>query len=148
MFNEIFIAGWPSGEQKYEDVVIIADNFPDAGPLAGIEAAMKVSATPYLFVFGGDMPWLSGNIITKQAEYFLRELPDVLVPLAGMMTEPLHSIYKCSLQHALGNFIMHTTCPAVRDFYQLTNVIYFNLPGTDEVHRAFTNINAPSDLNS
>jgi molybdopterin-guanine dinucleotide biosynthesis protein A len=146
LFREIFIAGWPGGDLKHEDISMIADNFPGKGPLAGIEAAMKASSAPYLFVFGGDMPWLSDRIITRQAEYFLKEIPDVLVPLIGVMTEPLHAIYKCSLQQALKNFLMRTTDPSVRDFYQLTNVIYFSLPGTEEVHRAFTNINTPFDL--
>jgi len=146
LFREILIAGWPSGEPGPEDVRIIGDNFHGAGPLAGIEAAMKASATPYLFIFGGDMPWLSGSIITRQAEFFMKELPDVLVPLIGVMTEPLHAIYKCSLHRALEKFLIQATSPSVRDFYQLTSVLYFSLPGTEEVHRAFTNINTPSDL--
>lgn len=146
LFSEILIAGWPSDEPWHGDARIIGDNFQGAGPLAGIEAAMKASSTPYLFVFGGDMPWLSGSIITKQAEYFIKELPDVLVPLIGVMTEPLHALYKCSLHRALERFLMQATCPSVRDFYQLTRVLYFNLPGTEEVYRAFTNINTPSDL--
>jgi molybdopterin-guanine dinucleotide biosynthesis protein A len=108
---------------------------------------MKAASSPYIFVFGGDMPWLSGSIITRQAEYFLRELPDVLVPLIGVMTEPLHALFKCSLHRALENFLRNTTGASVRDFYQLTSVTYFSLPGTEEVHRAFTNINSPSDLN-
>ncbi|MCK7541782.1 MAG: hypothetical protein MZV63_68315 [Marinilabiliales bacterium] len=42
-------------------VVPVDDNFPGLGPLGGIEAAMKVSSSPVIFVFGGDMPWLSGE---------------------------------------------------------------------------------------
>jgi molybdopterin-guanine dinucleotide biosynthesis protein A len=146
LFGEILVAGWPSGEEKRDDARVGVDNFPGRGPLAGIEAALKASETPYIFVFGGDMPWLSQDIITRQAEYFLREVPDVLVPLIGVMTEPLHSIYKCSLQPVLEDFLNKNTDVSVRDFYLLTNVSYFSLPGTEEIHKAFTNINTESDL--
>jgi molybdopterin-guanine dinucleotide biosynthesis protein A len=107
---------------------------------------MKAADTPFLFVFGGDMPWLSGEIIVRQAKYFIKESPDVLVPLIGVMTEPLHSICTCALHPSLEAFLKKTDNPSVRDFYQLTNVMYFSLPSTEKILKSFSNINTPSDL--
>jgi molybdopterin-guanine dinucleotide biosynthesis protein A len=146
LFHEVIIAGWPAEEVSPEGTRQVADNFAGMGPLAGIEAAMKAADTPSLFVFGGDMPWLSAQIIVRQAEYFKKESPDVLVPLIGVMTEPLHSVYKCSLHPALEAFMKKAENPSVRDFYLLTNVMYFNLPVEEEILRSFSNINNPSDL--
>jgi molybdopterin-guanine dinucleotide biosynthesis protein A len=146
LFHEVIIAGWPAGEVIPDGTRQVADNFAGMGPLAGVEAAMKAADTPSLFVFGGDMPWLSADIIIRQAEYFKKESPDVLVPLIGVMTEPLHSVYKCALHPALEAFMKKAENPSVRDFYQLNKVIYFNLPAEEKILRAFSNINTPSDL--
>ena len=70
LFREIILAGWPPDDASPEGTITVADNFPGMGPLAGIEAAMKASSAPWLFVFGGDMPWLSEEIITDQATAF------------------------------------------------------------------------------
>ena len=146
LFHEIIIAGWPAEDVTPGGTRPIADNFPGMGPLAGIEAAMKAADTPFLFVFGGDMPWLSAEIIVRQAEYFIKETPDVLVPLIGVMTEPLHSIYTCALHSSLEAFLKKTNNPSVREFYQLTNVMYFNLPSDEKILKSFSNINTPTDL--
>lgn len=146
LFREILLAGWPPGDEKPEGTLAVEDNFAGAGPLAGIEVAMKVSTAPYLFVFGGDMPWLSVEIIKRQAEYFLKGKPDVLVPRIGVMTEPLHSIFSCSLHPLLVSYLTRSADRSVRDFYKLTRVSYFILPGTGKVLKAFTNINYPEDL--
>ena len=146
LFHEIIIAGWPAEEAVPAGTRPVADNFPGMGPLGGIEAAMKAANTPFLFVFGGDMPWLSAEIIVRQAEYFIKESPDVLVPLIGVMTEPLHSVYNCALHSSLEAFMKKAANPSVRDFYQLTRVMYFNLPSEEQILRSFSNINTPSDL--
>jgi molybdopterin-guanine dinucleotide biosynthesis protein A len=146
LFREIIIAGWSLPLTLPEGTRSVNDNFKAAGPLAGIEAAMRASTTPWIFVFGGDMPWLSEKIIISQAEAFIKEPADVFVPLTGLMTEPLHAIYSCSLQPSLEAYLKSAPGRAVRDFYQLADTRYFNLPQTEETLRAFTNINTHGDL--
>jgi molybdopterin-guanine dinucleotide biosynthesis protein A len=130
----------PAGIRK------VPDNFPGKGPLAGIEASMKAAATPFIFVFGGDMPWLSEKIIKGEVAEFLKNPVDVLVPRINYLAEPLHSIYSCSLQSSLEAFLMSGDKPAIIDFIGQTRVRYYDLPPSAEVTRAFTNINTPDDL--
>ncbi len=146
LFSEIIIAGWPEGSPLPPGFRAVADNFPGLGPLGGIEAAMKVSASPYLFVFGGDMPWLSQDLIRTQAEDFLRDRAEILAARIGQFAEPLHSIYSRSLHKQLENYLESGGSPAVIDFYKLVQIRYYDLPGTVQTLRAFTNINNPGDI--
>lgn len=146
LFSEILISGWHANIMLPEGVIPVHDNFPGTGPLAGIEASMKAASLPYIFVFGGDMPWLSEKIITAQALNFLEDPPEVLVPRTDRMTEPLHAIYDCTLHSSLEKYLRSGGKPAVRDFIALSQVRYFDLPSNEEIMKAFTNINNPEDL--
>lgn len=146
LFYEILLSGWPDDTELPEGIRKVPDNFPGRGPLAGIEAAMKAAATPYIFVFGGDMPWLSEDIIKRQAADFLATPADVLVPRINSLAEPLHAIYNCRLEPSLEALLMSGDRSAVIDFIGQTGVRYFDFPSSAEATRAFTNINTPEDL--
>jgi molybdopterin-guanine dinucleotide biosynthesis protein A len=107
---------------------------------------MKASATPLLFVFGGDMPWLSEELIRKQADEILSSPSDILVPRVNGLVEPLHSIYRCDIHEKLERYLLSDGNPAVIDFYRLVNTRYMELPSDPGTTRAFTNINRPEDL--
>lgn len=124
----------------------VADNFPGLGPLGGIEAAMKVAGSPQLFVFGGDMPWLSADLIKAQAEDYLRDPAEILAARIGRFAEPLHSIYSSSLHRRLERYLESGGSPAVIDFYKLVQTRYYDIPATAKTMKAFTNINSPGDL--
>lgn len=127
-------------------MVPVTDNFIDIGPLAGIEASLKVASTKYLFIFGGDMPWLSEEIITRQVRSIVSTPAEVILPRIGNMIEPLHAIYSRSIHESLVKYIKAGGKPAVRDFIRLCKVRYLELPRTEATERAFTNINTPADL--
>lgn len=146
LFSEVIIAGWPADMKPPEGTRTTDDNFPGKGPLAGIESAMKSSAAPLIFVFGGDMPSLSGDLITLQIKKFADKPADVFVPRIGDLIEPLHSIISCSAHPSLEAYLRSAPKPAVRDWFRLVSVRYLDLPGTDEYLRFFTNINTPGDL--
>jgi len=146
LFSEIIIAGWPADLKPPEGTRTADDNYPGKGPLAGIETAMKSSATPLIFVFGGDMPSLSADLITIQIDKFADKPADVFVPRIGDLIEPLHSIMNCSAHTSLEDYLRTELKPAVRDWFRLVNARYFDLPETDEYLRVFTNINTPDDL--
>ena len=146
LFSEIIIAGWPADLKPPEGTRTADDNYPGKGPLAGIEAAMKSSATPLIFVFGGDMPSLSADLITIQIDKFADKPAEVFVPRIGDLIEPLHSIMDCSAHTSLEDYLRTALKPAVRDWFRLVNARYFDLPETDEYLRVFTNINTPGDL--
>lgn len=146
LFSEILLSGWPDGTELPAGIRKVPDNFPGMGPLAGIEASMKAATTPYIFAFGGDMPWLSAEIIKRQAAVFLESPAEVLVPRINNLAEPLHAIYSCRLHSSVEAFLMSGDKPAVIDFIGQTRVRYYDLPSSPEALRAFTNINTPEDL--
>jgi len=146
LFSEIILAGWPEGSPLPGGVIPVVDNFPGLGPLGGIEAAMKVASSPLLFVFGSDMPWLSGELIEEQAREAIREPAEILAARIGDLTEPLHSVYSCTLHKRLERYLESGGSPAVIEFYRLVHTRYFDLPRTPQTMRAFTNINSPRDL--
>lgn len=146
LFHEIIIAGWPEGSPVPQGVRLTADNFKGMGPLAGIESAMQASATPLLFVFGGDMPWLSEDLIRQQAREMLSTPSDILVPRVNGLAEPMHSLYSCTIHKKLYDYLLSDSSPAVIDFYRLVDTRYMELPSDAATTKAFTNINRPEDL--
>lgn len=146
MFREIILAGWPPDNELPAGTITVADNFPGMGPLAGIEAAMKASSASWLFVFGGDMPWLSEEMITDQATASLKAHADVLIPRIEKSIEPLHAIYRCSLHPYLKSYLRAGQDPAIRAFLKRLQVRYYDLPRNEKTLKAFTNINSPQDL--
>lgn len=146
LFREIILAGWPPDDPLPENTLAVTDNFPGMGPLAGIEAAMRASSSPWLFVFGGDMPWLSEEIITDQANALLKTPADVLIPRIDKSIEPLHAIYRCSLHTSIVAYLEAGNNPAIREFFKPLQVRYHDLPRNEKILKAFTNINSPEDL--
>lgn len=67
------------------------DLTPGGGPLAGIEAALSRTVTPYLFVAGCDMPYLDPALIRHLC--FLAPGHDAVIPVTGRGLEPLHGVY-------------------------------------------------------
>ena len=92
------------------------------------------------------MPWLSEEIITKQATAALKTPADVLIPRIDKSIEPLHAIYRCSLHPYLESYLREGKDAAVRAFFRHLKVRYYDLPGDDKTLRIFTNINTPQDL--
>ncbi len=148
LFSEIILAGWPGGSAMPAGVIPVDDNFHGLGPLGGIEAALKTCSSEMLFVFGGDMPWLSVELIREQVEEMRREQAEILAARIGGLTEPLHSIYSRSLHCELVKYLKSGSSPAVIDFYKLVHTRYHDLPRTVKTIKAFTNINSPGDIGS
>ncbi|MDH3393690.1 MAG: molybdenum cofactor guanylyltransferase [Desulfobulbaceae bacterium] len=74
--------GWPS----------VGDHFRGAGPLAGIHAALGAIKTPYAFVVGCDMPFVSERLVRVLADLANGDW-DAVVPCPGGRPEPLYAMY-------------------------------------------------------
>lgn len=147
IFDEIIIVTYnPSEFREFTSCRIIGDHYLNAGPLGGIHAAMKSSANDAIFVFAGDMPFLSKEIITEQINQFSSKECDILIPLIGGFTEPLHSIYRVTLLSEMERYITGGKNRSVRDFIKLMNVRYMPIHESEENKRAFTNINSREDI--
>ncbi|WP_418282587.1 molybdenum cofactor guanylyltransferase [Halorubrum sp. DTA98] len=64
------------------------------GPVAGVAAALDTVDTPWVFVCGGDMPWLSPRAIRRLGERAEHLSPAGVVPVSGGHPEPLHGVYR------------------------------------------------------
>ena len=144
----IIVTNRPDEFQEFSQFKITKDQYLNAGPLAGIHAAMKVSAEEAVFIFAGDMPFPDKRIIADQIKEFNDRNCDVLIPKIGHYIEPLHAIYRKSLLNDLERFISERRNRAVRDFLGEVNVEYLQLSDNKQNRRAFTNINSPSDLDN
>lgn len=149
LFSEIIIiTNTPSEFQDLSRYRVASDHFQNAGPLAGIHSGLILSENDAIFVFAGDMPFLSKEIIEEQTRQFRLNESEVLIPRIGELIEPLHSIYRVSVLPRMERFLAEGKNRAVRDFLSGLHVDYFILQDSEENRRAFTNINTQRDIDS
>ena len=94
-----------------------------------------------VFVFAGDMPCISADIIRQEIDLFDGR---AVVPKRSDGTlETLHSIYPASGTGCLeSNLKAHRY--ALRDLVKVTPHVFYQVQPSEEVH--FLNVNSPSDL--
>ncbi|MFH0842460.1 MAG: molybdenum cofactor guanylyltransferase [Bacteroidota bacterium] len=147
MFPEIIlVTNKPEEFNQYRDIKVTEDIIPGAGPIGGVHAALSVSSNEAVFVFAGDMPFLDKKIIISQRDAFSKGNMDILVPRTGNLVEPLHAVYRKRILDSLEYFITEKHKRSIRDYIAESETGYFDLPETESVRHAFTNINSPSDL--
>lgn len=147
LFDEIIIVTNKSDDFTYiPDCKIVKDIFIGAGPMGGIHAALVASANNILFVFAGDMPFIDKHLINKQIRTFLNEQHDILVPSRGGLMEPLHAIYRKNIIKTFELFITERKNYSIRDLIRESDTGYFEIPESQTIRVAFTNINSPGDM--
>ncbi|HNX65974.1 MAG TPA: molybdenum cofactor guanylyltransferase [Bacteroidales bacterium] len=146
LFGEIIISGKEITGLPYTDIIFTADRFAGRGPLAGIESALNVTKSEYIFVFAGDMPWLSPELISDQIRFMLANPCDILVPRLSDEIEPLHAIISKNVSQLLTQYLESEKRNAVRYFYSGTNMKYFDIKSPRYRENPFANINRPEDL--
>ncbi len=142
----IIITNTPEEFKKYKNCRTAGDLFLKRGPLGGIHAALHNSVTDAVFVFAGDMPFISREIVLDQIKKYKENCTDALVPLIGNDPEPLHAIYHVTILGVLTEYLREGSNNAVRDFLGRVNVSYMPIPDNDANRLSFTNINTPGDL--
>ncbi len=147
IFSEIIIVtNSPDEFREVSSHIIVSDHYRNRGPLGGIHAALRASSKDACFVFAGDMPLLDGSLIISQIEYFRNIESYILIPRIDQLIEPLHAIYKRNIINDLDEYLVSNSNYAVRDFFTSVDVSYQDLDRTDQVVKAFTNINFPEDI--
>ena len=73
---------------------VVADIFPDRGPLGGIHAALTSSATDWNLVLGVDLPFLKKQFLVYLVEEAWNSQAVVTVPRSGRYFEPLCAVYR------------------------------------------------------
>ena len=130
------------------------DNFPDSGPLGGIEAALRsVAHQPALFI-PVDLPLLPTAFL--QALWHRARTTEALatVPFAQGRPQPLCAVYHSQLAPGIAAALEQGDRKVMRVFRMLVPPPYFDsfrvealapLHGWEESHRWFANLNTPDD---
>ena len=144
IFDEIIIVtNTPEEFQEFAQYKIVEDQHKGRGPLGGIHAALRASENESVFVFAGDMPYLDKGLINSQITYYSKIKCDALVPQVNQYIEPLHGIYNKAVLMVLEDYLSENHDYAVYRFIQRLNVMYLKIEESEEIKRAFTNINNP-----
>ncbi len=146
LFSEIILAGWPPGDPIPGALVYVSDHYSDIGPLAGIEAALRITGSPLLFVVGGDMPWLSADLIEAQVADYRRNPAPVHAIQTGGLVHPLHALYSREVHDKLVSYIEEGGSRALTDFHRYVGVRWYTIPLTAEREKALRSINRPEEL--
>jgi len=124
----------------------VADQFPGAGPLAGIHAAMLASRYPHVFVAACDMPGLDPDVIRVVVERI--GTADAAVPRWEGDVEPLHAVYALRVLPAV-EAALKSGRNAMRDFLETVRVEWVDeaeLRALRGAAASLTNVNTPEDL--
>ena len=144
--QEVIVVGPPERKRLLPDACVVQDIFQDAGPLAGLHAALNRARHRWSIVVACDMPFLNPALLRYLLS--LREGYDVVLPRHGGYTQQLHAAYSRSClphietQLTKGDYKIDRFFPAVR-------VRYVDEPELrlhDELLRSFLNVNTPEAL--
>lgn len=88
---ELLISGRAGKNYSRFGCPVVADNFPQAGPLAGIESALQVCRHPLLLVLAVDMPQMTTAVLSVLLEQSGGKLG--IIPRVAGHAEPLVALY-------------------------------------------------------
>jgi molybdopterin-guanine dinucleotide biosynthesis protein A len=94
VFDKIIISSNSKVFNEY-GLPVVADEFPDFGPLSGIFSGMKVMNTQYAFVLSYDMPFIKPELIRMILDY--RHNYKVVLPVYQDFPVPVCAIYHRSI---------------------------------------------------
>jgi len=127
---------------------IVVDEFPSAGPLAGLHAALAACKTEWVFALACDMPFLDGTLIDQLATIAMYDdASDALIPSRKGKPEPLHALYRPRLAAEAASCLANGR-RAVVDLLSGVNTRLLkekDLPGMSQSY-TWTNLNTPADL--
>ena len=143
--GQVFISG--PADRHYADFgcPLLPDRFEGAGPLAGIESALAVGASPVLLVLAVDLPQMSAEWLRRVATEYADDLG--VIPKRNEGIEPLAAYYPKSARqlaeaqlgadnNSVAHFARRCVAAGLARFRELT---------TGE-EKYFMNWNSPADL--
>ena len=143
-FADVIVSAADSSFAAPADLPVVFDAFRDAGPLAGMHAALSRSTTMWNFCVACDMPFLRSDVAAT-----LRRHADgaddlqVVLPKLSAGPEPLAGLYRTDCAPAFEETILAGQRRIVSAFTHL-RVSY--VPGEFFPNDPFFNINTQHDL--
>ncbi|HUH00903.1 MAG TPA: NTP transferase domain-containing protein, partial [Kofleriaceae bacterium] len=128
---------------------VVADQIRDAGPLAGLAAALAAVQAPWVLAVASDMPYLEPALLALLLRQAADDV-DIVVPYVGEYPEPLCALYaqRCApviaARLAAGRY--RTSALVTSGELRIARIEEAALRAVDPDLRTFVNVNAPDDL--
>jgi molybdopterin-guanine dinucleotide biosynthesis protein A len=141
---ELLISGRAEVDYSRFGVKVVCDEQPNAGPLAGVAAALKASSLQLVLVLAVDMPRMTPEMIGK----IISRCNEAVgcVPFDSHGFQPLGAAYPISLQPLAGH-LLRTGRYSMQEFVSQAMSEGFVRPLELEPaeHVYFTNVNLPQE---
>jgi molybdopterin-guanine dinucleotide biosynthesis protein A len=143
--EDILISGRSGVDYSAFGCRVLTDEFPGAGPLAGIHAALKVSRQPLVLVLAVDLPEM--NAMFLRSLLMAATAGRGVVPRVGGRVEPLAAVYPRTALPLVERMLAqgkHAAQSFAGTCVQAGLAAYEDVP--DNFARLFKNLNSPADL--
>ncbi|MBK7421833.1 MAG: molybdenum cofactor guanylyltransferase [Propionivibrio sp.] len=125
----------------------VCDEYPTAGPLAGLCAGLAQVGTPWIFALASDMPFVQPALIERLAQR--RAGYQAVVPVVHGHPQPLAAFYSASGLDTLRALLEAEGRRSLRAALEHLNVFYVDesdLLKSDPGLRSFFDIDTPQDV--
>ncbi len=148
VFSDPFVISNTPGSYPFLACPVIPDRLPGKGPLAGIDAALRHADTPFVFVCGCDMPFLSESLMRLLGEK-VGEGIDLVMPTGPDGAEPLCAIWGKSALPAIEQALAEARLSLVVLAEQLSvhRVAITEVSAVDPTFASFRNFNTVAEWN-
>ncbi|MGE4272936.1 MAG: molybdenum cofactor guanylyltransferase [Desulfitobacterium sp.] len=145
VFSEVVVSSNHPELYASYDVQVVKDNYPDRGPLGGLEACLRVARYDHTFFVACDMPFLNSEVI----RFMAREIDekDILAPEIGGGFYPLHAFYHKSCLPVIEKQLMANRL-SLRDVFRLCSVHFLreeDFRDFPEIKLNLSSVNTPQE---
>jgi molybdopterin-guanine dinucleotide biosynthesis protein A len=149
LLQTIFPSVLVSVQRLRQDVAVpqVLDEYPDAGPLAGLCAGLAKVDTPWVFAVAADMPFLLPQVIQRLS--VSREGVQAVVPVIQGCLQPLAAYYATSALPELQGILAMPGKHSLRGALERLAVCRVHdsrLQGVDPSLRSFLDLDTPEDI--
>jgi len=130
---------------------VAVDEYPGAGPLAGLHAGLRAAKKDLVLAVATDMPFIDRRLVESMVEAC--QTADAAIPLVTVpgfdapQPEPLHALYRKSCLPAI-EAALHAGRRRATSFLQDVTVCYLSedvLREVDPELKSFRNVNTPQE---
>ena len=146
-FNDIILVTNHPEEYQFLGVQMVADHYPDQGPLAGVHAGLMSSNYDTNFIVACDMPFVSGQLaealVQKCADY------DAVIPVIHGIQHPLFAVFQKRVTTEVAKRIEAGRL-RMKHLLDTLNVLYVTEKDLEDysstyLERVFFNMNHPNE---
>ena len=127
----------------------VCDTQANAGPLAGLCAALEKSTTPWIFAVATDMPFVQAALIEYLARQRSVQDYQAVVPVVAGHPQPLAAFYAVSALTVIQDLLAGNGKRSLRSALERLNVCYVDeseLRAADPGLRSFFDLDTPDDV--